>query len=383
MFDRGKFILDIPPRVETKEQLDRILAHMHDHNASDIFIYSNNKIWMRVNGRMVPISKRKLKINEVRSLVQILDGTSAVGRLGDAEPIDTAYEMKDQVNIPGEEDLVLRRRRFRVNGITNITQGSSGISITIRKLSTEIVRAKDLGVEQELIDVVTSSRQGLILVAGGTGHGKSTLLSSLISESLLDEEGNHVLVTVESPVEYVYEELDMPSSIVCQMEIGSCVKSFSRGVENTLRMAPTMIVVGEVRDKATSGVSIEASNTGHLVFATLHSNTVSSTPERFIGLFDSDAEKQKARFDLINEAKCFIAQRLINTLDGKRVAIREYLIFNSEVREYLYDNMNNLTRAIKHAIKKWGRPMCVDIQRKLDAGLISEKDAQDLFKEYE
>ncbi|MEZ9709234.1 type IV pilus twitching motility protein PilT [Vibrio breoganii] len=363
-------------RIDGNLHFDQILEHMVKHNASDAFIMIGDKIWMNINKLKHPVTPRSLQQKEVESIItKAVGSTAAVGRIGSGERIDSVYEISQQVI---ENDIPTKtRQRFRINGVQTTTNAQATIGITIRKIESTPPTVEQIQVEQNIVDITMSSRKGLVLVAGATGSGKSTLMAALISHSIAQPDGHHHVVSIGHPIEYVYNDCPRPTSIVNQIQVGAGfgVNSFSEGLENAMRMAPTIIEVGETRDKGTAEASLAASNTGHLVYTTLHANTVASIVERFLSFFESDAAKKRALFNLIEETRVFIAQDLAKTVDGKVTAVKEYLILTDEVRDFLYTDTSNITKTVSEAVNKWGQSFAQDIQAKLDDGIISEREA--------
>jgi defect-in-organelle-trafficking protein DotB len=165
----------------------------------------------------------------------------------------------------------------------------------------------------------------------------------------------------------------MPSAIVSQSEIPRHLPSFAAGVRNALRRKPRLILVGESRDPETIGASIEAALTGHPVYTTLHSNGVAETLRRLVNSFP--AEEAKARMiDIIETIRVVIWQQLVPSAEGKRIALREFLVFNEKLRDILLDSkLENISANTRQMLKKYGQPMSVDAKRKFDAGLITQR----------
>lgn len=378
-----KYILKVnEPILTGAMHLDKILMHMANNDGSDTYFLTNDPVWMSIQGKKRLVLDRKLGRKEMESIItHITDTSASIGKLGKGEQVNHAYEIKEKETINNK--IVTKRFRFRVNAVTTTKSGSTGMSITVRTIPTTPPLVSTLGVEDSIIEVFKKSKQGLILVSGATGSGKSTLLASLIRECLACPDGHHHLVTIESPVEFVFDDVPKPSSLVSQIQVDQGVACFADGVINSLRMAPTMIEIGETRDKETAQAAIDASNTGHLVMTTLHSNTAAATVERYVSLFSTDSERRKAKIDLINETKLIISQALVPTVDGKRTAIKEYIILNKEIRDFLYEDLELMTKRMGEAVQRWGHPMSKDIKAKLDAGLISKEQADRLLYNYE
>jgi defect-in-organelle-trafficking protein DotB len=370
----SEFIIrDLPIRLNDRVDLDKILSHAVSIDASDVFLISGYPVKATRHSKVINLSTptRKVSDNEVLSVLKDFYGINAQAKLGAGEPIDTSYDFIDKATS--------ERLRFRVNASPCLRQGRQGYTITFRSIPTTPPRPMD--VPQEILDTCRTSVQGLILIVGATGNGKSTLLASILREILESEEANTNLITLESPIEFVYDYLDMPSSIVTQMEVGKHIKSFSEGVTNTLRMAPKIILVGESRDYETISSSVEASTTGHTVFSTLHANSVSETIMRLVNAYPKELQHQ-ALLDILTAMKLVVAQRLAPKIGGGRVALREYLIFSNDVKKEI-QNSTNLTKTINGIVKKNGTSM-IDYAKKLVSdGVIEEKTYNLIKNNYE
>jgi defect-in-organelle-trafficking protein DotB len=344
---------------------------MTETGGSDLFLMGGSDIWMSIYGKKARLSKRRISDSDAFKLIQHIYGDNAKTKLGASSPINCSYEFKKEAEDSTEDRKKTERHRFRVNAVGCLRSGRRSLTITLRTIPTTPPSVADMGVEKEIIDVCRQSDQGLILVAGATGNGKSTLLASILRDQLEDPEGHRNLVTVEEPIEFVYDEVEKPNSILTQIEIGQGVNSFAEGVRNSLRMAPTTILIGESRDLETIKASVDASITGHVVFSTLHANSAPESLQRLISQFDEDSQEQ-AKMDILQALKMIIAQRLVPTVDGKRTAIREYLIFDQGMKDKLAvsKNMNSL---LFEMMEEHGKPMIKDVEQKFADGVISQE----------
>jgi defect-in-organelle-trafficking protein DotB len=224
----------------------------------------------------------------------------------------------------------------------------------------------------QIIDAITPE-QGVVYVTGATGSGKSTLLASIIRSITEDADSNRKVLTYEAPIEFVFDNVEKISSIVSQSEIPRHLPSFAAGVRNALRRKPRLILVGEARDPETISAVMEAAMTGHPVYTTLHSNSVSETIRRLVITFPSE-ERQGRTIDIIETVRLIISQRLVPTVDGKRVALREYLIFDEKIRDILLEtDILNITNVVRKLVREHGRTMEADAHEKFKAGLITER----------
>ena len=208
---------------------------------------------------------------------------------------------------------------------------------------------------------------------------KSTLLASIIKHIVMDPECHRKVLTYESPIEFVYDMLEMSSAIISQSEIPRHLPSFADGVRNALRRKPRLILVGEARDAETMGAVIEAALTGHPVYTTLHSNGVADSVRRLVGTFPAE-ERNGRTLDIIETMRLIIWQRLVPTVDGGRVALREYLTFDENIRDTLLDTSpDEVTAKTRILLKEEGHPMLLDAEDKFKQGIISKRTL-DLLK---
>jgi defect-in-organelle-trafficking protein DotB len=361
------FIFPLPARADSLAVVNQLLEHMVKMKGSDLFLLGNGEVWVSRYGKNVRITNRKLSDTEVKNLLGLIYNQSAPSMLGAAQPIDTAHEFV----IESEQNSKFSRERFRfrVNAVGCLRNSRKSLTVTMRTIPTTPPHWEKYGVEREIIEVTRNLDQGLILVVGATGNGKSTLLASILRDRLETEDSHTNMVTIEHPIEFVYDEIKMPSSFCSQLQVGADVKSFHDGVVNSLRMAPKVILVGEARDFETVQATLEASMTGHGVFSTVHANNIPETFQRLVYVYPEDMQAQ-AKLDVLQPMKMIVAQRLIPTVDGGRTAIRELMIFDQQHKEQMIGSGNIALEAFK-LVDAHGRPMIVDAQEKLRQGIIS------------
>ena len=314
-----------PSRFEPKH-LDDLLVFCHRINASDITLQSNSTVITEIYGRIHKITNRELTNSEVGDLLNAIYGPNGTTQLMRGQDLDTHYEVRPSRN---------ERFRYRVNGTGCHVDGHEGIQITIRTIPSMPPRLAALGLPDNITAAV-APQEGVIYVTGATGSGKSTLLAAIIRELAEDPESHRKILTYESPIEFVYDEINCPTSIVSQSEIPRHLPSFAFGVRNALRRKPRLILVGEARDPETITAVLEAALTGHPVYTTLHSNGVAETLRRLVNSFPAD-ERLGRTIDIIETMRLIIWQRLAPTIDGKRVALREYLVFDEKIRDTLLE----------------------------------------------
>jgi defect in organelle trafficking protein DotB len=364
------FLLPDEPRRIQANEIDQILEHCVGHDASDITIQSGEYIFAEIYGKLCRITRRKLNNSEVGSILNGIYGPNGTTQLLSGKDIDTHYEFK-----PSRLD----RFRFRLNGTACLVEGHDGIQITLRTIPTT---PPELGL-MDLPDKILNNlapEQGVVYITGATGSGKSTLLASIIRNISEDPNCNRKILTYESPIEFVYDEVDKQTSIVSQSEIPLHLPSFAAGVRNALRRKPKLILVGEARDEETINAVLEAALTGHPVYTTMHTNGVAETIRRLVGTFSKE-ERTGKTIDLIETVRMILWQKLVPSVDNKRVALREYLIFNEEVRDKLLDvDPDRITEKTREILQIHGQTMVDDAKEKYDQGIISERTFKLLAK---
>lgn len=351
-----------PTRFEGAN-VDDLLVFCHRINASDITLQTAEPVTVEVYGRIHKITKRKLTNTEVGDILNTIYGPNGTTQLMRGNDLDTHYEIRPTRN---------ERYRYRVNGVGCFTEGHEGVQITIRTIPSTPPDLASLNLPQAIIDSM-APQQGVVYITGATGSGKSTLLASIIKSLSAEETANRKILTYESPIEFVYDNIDMPSAVVAQSEIPRHLPSFADGVRNALRRKPHLILVGEARDPETISAVIEAALTGHPVYTTLHTNGVAETIRRLVGSFPQE-ERLGRTIDIIETLRMIVWQRLAPSTDGKRVALREYLVFSEELRDKLLDSdPDNITQTTRELLKQHGQPMLVDVEAKYKEGLLSDR----------
>lgn len=369
---KSEFMIEVPPRLQGKEGLDSLLHQMVVNDGSDLFLPGGHPAIMDRYGRKEALMNRALSDSEAKDLISTIYGHNAPSLLGGGEPINCSYEFK--LDVPGTDGLKQQRYRFRVNAVHCFRFGKPSLTVTLRTIPSIPPDWRVLGVEPLLIEETLGLKQGLIVVVGATGEGKSTLMSSMLRARLEHPTAHTNLVTIEAPIEFVYDEVVSPTSFSTQIEIGRSLHSFNEAVENALRMKPNLILVGESRDFATTRASLQAALTGHGVFTTVHSNSAPETVQRLVYTYPESLQSQ-ARDEIVQPLRIVISQRLVPRVDGKRIAVREYMIVDQQDKNALA-SAKNVTEAAFKVLENHGRPLIEDAHDKFKEGLISD----DTFK---
>jgi defect-in-organelle-trafficking protein DotB len=351
-----------PPRF-TPQYMDSMLEFATGMQASDITIQSGTPIMAEIFGRLVQITSRQMSNTEVSEMINSIYGPNATTQLLSGRDIDTHYEFRPT---RGE------RFRFRVNATSCMVDGHDAIQITLRTIPTTPPKLSSMNLPPKILEAI-APQEGIIFVTGATGSGKSTLLASIIRELIEGEDSNRKVLTYESPIEFVYDEIKTISAVVSQSEIPRHIPNFADGVRNALRRKPRLIMVGECRDSDTISAALEAALTGHPVYTTLHTSGVAETMRRLVTSFDKE-ERLGRTIDILETIRLCIWQKLVPTVDGKRVALREYLVFDEKIRDMLLEtNPDEITASTRKLVREYGQTMYKEAKEKFDEGVISER----------
>lgn len=361
------------PRLFGAAQLDTLLEHCAGNDASDVTIQTEEPIYAHIQGRNVRITKRSLNANEVEILVNSIYGSNGVTQIRKGEEIDTRYVVVRRAKNAYDNMIVVAKFGFRVNITGCWSHGDeNGMQITARTIKALPPSMDEMGIEPGIAENLYPE-QGLVCICGPTGSGKSTILAGAMRKKIEDPKAHTKIITYEAPIEYVYDDLARATAIVSQHEVPRHVASFSRGVRNALRRAPKIILVGETRDMETAQASLEASQTGHAVYTTVHTNSVAHTLARLANMFPP-AERMTKVFELAESLRVVVVQRLVRRADGKgRVALREFLVFDQGVRDQLRSatSLREAEHMLAKMVERHGQTMMSAAQRAFDGGLIS------------
>ncbi len=295
------------------------------HDGSDLYLSTGAPPCAKFQGVLKPLDKEPMKPGQIAAIAQeIMDDEQR-------QEFDHELEMNLAISIP-------KVGRFRIN----IFKQRNEVSIVARNIKTDIPRFDDLNLPPVLKDVVMAKR-GLVLFVGGTGSGKSTSLAALIDHRN-STSGGHI-ITIEDPVEYVHRH---KKSVINQREVGVDTRSFQAALKNTLRQAPDVILIGEIRDRETMEHALAFAETGHLAISTLHANNANQALDRIINFFPEERRNQLL-MDLGLNIRAFVSQRLIPTVDGKRCAAVEVLLGSPTIQELI---LRGDFEAIKEIMEK-------------------------------
>ena len=288
------------------------LKVMVERDASDIYLTVESPAMYRINGVTQPVGDGKLTNEQLEELAKAVMRTDRQRK---------EFEETMEMNLAlAYDDL----GRFRVN----IFRQRGNVGFVIRQIKVEIVPLDKLGMPP-IIKEISMTKRGLVLLVGATGSGKSTTLAGMIDHRNSNEPGH--IISVEDPIEFVHRH---KKSIVTQREIGFDTHSYANALKNTLRQAPDVILIGEIRDTEAMEAAITFAETGHLCLGTLHSNNANQAIERIMNFFPQERHAQ-IYLQLALNLRAIISQRLIPSLDGKRAAALEVLMDTPRIKDLI------------------------------------------------
>jgi twitching motility protein PilU len=310
----GRFYSLNASRVLFAMEIDALLGLLASQNGSDLYLSTGAPPSARFEGVLKPLADQPFKPGEVAAIAaSIMDAEQRL-------EFDRELEMNLAISLTGDG-------RFRVN----IFKQRNDVSIVARNIKLDIPRFENLKLPPVLLETVML-KQGLMLFVGATGSGKSTSLAALIDYRNRHSSGH--IITIEDPVEYIHRH---KKSIINQREVGVDTRSFHAALKNTLRQAPDVVLIGEIRDRETMEHALAFADTGHLVISTLHAHNAHQALDRIINFFPEERRTQLLH-DLGNNLKAFVSQRLVHTRDGQRRAAVEVMIGTPTIGDLIRRN---------------------------------------------
>ena len=300
-------------RDQAQKFMHELLRVMLSRRASDLFITAGFPPAIKVDGRLTPVSNQTLTPQHTVEL------TSGIMNEKQQKEFEETQECNFALAVPSIG-------RFRVNAFVQ----QQRVGMVLRTITTQIPKFEELGLPAVLKDISLTKR-GLVVFVGATGSGKSTSLAAMVGHRNENSYGH--IVTIEDPVEYVHEHRNC---IVTQREVGVDTDNWFAALKNTLRQAPDVILIGEIRDRNTMEYGISFAETGHLCMSTLHANSANQALDRIINFFPED-RRQQLLMDLSLNLKAFVSQRLVPKKDGKgRVAAVEILLNSPYISDLIF-----------------------------------------------
>ena len=332
--------------------LKTLLKALVQHGGSDLYLTTGAPPSAKIHGKLHHLGKEILEPGVVRDV--------AYDVMDDAQIRD--FETKPEMNLAIAEPGI---GRFRVN----IFKQRHEISMVIRAITDEIPSLDSLGLPP-IVKRLVMQKRGLILFVGATGSGKSTSLASLIDHRNANSAGH--IITIEDPVEFVHSH---KKSIINQREVGVDTDSYQDALENTLRQAPDVILIGEVRTRDTMEHALTFSETGHLCLSTLHANNANQALDRIINFFPEERHKQLL-LDLSLNLIAIVSQRLVPTVDGKRAAAVEVMLVTPRARDLIRKGaISELKEMMEKSANEGMQTFDMSLLQLYNQGLISQEEA--------
>jgi len=293
---------------------DLISAYTGEYDLSDLHLHADKPLSIRVSGQIASFEDDIVTAGDLASFIEdCLETEEAISRFGSEREYDLA--------------VIIDNCRYRAN----LFHTSTGQAAVLRKIETEIPTMMDLGLPPVVQDMANQSN-GLVLVTGPTGSGKSTSLAAMIDH--INSTRNEHILTIEDPIEYIHSSKE---SVVAQREVGRDTNSFANALRASLREDPDVILVGELRDRETVQLALTAAETGHLVFGTLHTSGAPNTINRIIDVFPPEQQDQ-VRSQVSQSLQMVMTQKLLPKVGGGRVGAFEVMVCNSAIRNLIREN---------------------------------------------
>jgi twitching motility protein PilU len=340
-------------RDQATQLVHNLLRGMISQKASDLFVTSGFPPAFKVDGKLTPVSSQALTSQHTQELARSIMNDRQ------AAEFESTHECNFAISPPGIG-------RFRVN----VFMQQQRVGMVLRTITTKIPTFEEMGLPPILKDVVMTKR-GLVILVGGTGSGKSTSLAAMLGHRNHNSYGH--IITIEDPVEYVH---DHDKCIVTHREVGVDTNDWHAALKNTLRQAPDVILIGEIRDRETMEYAVAFAETGHLCMATLHANSANQALDRIINFFPEDRREQLL-MDLSLNVKSIISQRLIPKRDGKgRAAAFEILLNSPLISDLIFKGQVHEIKEVMAKSRELGMQTFDQALFDLhEAGMISYEEA--------
>ncbi len=331
-----------------------LLNFANQKGASDLHIVAGVPPFIRIDGNLVEVEGAKvLSAKETEQMIFSILSDEQKQRFMGSRDLDFGFELDNKV-------------RFRVN----LLYEKNNVGLVARVISDKMPDLEEIGMPKIIYDLL-NLKQGLILITGPTGCGKSTSLAAMVNYINLNRRCH--IITLEDPVEYLFKP---EKSIIIQRQLGTDMLSFSEGLKHALRQDPNVIMVGEMRDLETIATTITLAETGHLVLATLHTYNAAQTIDRIIDIFPPHQQGQ-VRMQLSMTLAAVMSQRLMSRIEGGRVAAREIMLNTAAVSNLIRENkISQLKTVIETSSKEGMVSLDQDLQRMFKEKLVTKEMAQ-------
>lgn len=356
-----------------KDEFDSFISWCYEVGASDIIIEAGEVLGAKINGEVYDVGIHILDYARVAEILRLVYQPSAPALLKSGNELNFQYAVL-------RDDNTLVRFRVNVTAAQGARGSDDGVEIVMRTIPSDIPTYDMLGIPDDIMEAC-NAKYGIILVTGPTGSGKSTSIAAMLR--MLAETRRAHIITYESPIEFDLKTIPNRKSRVIQSEVPENLKDYSVAVANSLRRAPDIILFGEARDRETIAACIRESQTGHLVFSTVHTNNVPMTISRMVDEFEGH-ERKGTTSKLVDALRMIVHQRLYPKMGGGRVALREYLIFDDAMRRDLHKALmsaDDLGTDIQSMLEIKGMPLIADAREKFEEGLLAAEQYASIVNE--
>ena len=339
--------------MHPEQRIKNLLRLVGQQGASDLHLVVGRYPTLRLDGKLYPLTQESvLSAEDTQSLSDSLMTEENKKKLIDEGQVDFSYNFEDKA-------------RFR----TNIFYQQGSVSVAMRMVSGSIRTLEELNIPPILYDF-TRNTQGLLLITGPVGHGKSTTLSAMID--FINHNQDKHIITIEDPIEYVYEQ---DRCIINQREIGRDTKTFADGLRSVFREDANVVLIGELRDLDTISTTMTAAETGHLILATLHTNDTSQTIDRIVDVFPAHQQNQ-VRSQLASVLLGVVSQRLVPKVGGGRIPAMEIMINNHAVENLIRENKSyQIDSVIETSLRDGMISLDKSLANLVQRGLVTVDDA--------
>jgi len=339
--------------MHSEQRIKSLLRLVAQQNASDLHLVVGRYPTLRLDGKLYPLTQESiLSAEDTQALSDTLTSEDNKKKLIDDGQVDFSYNFEDKA-------------RFR----TNVFYQQGNISVAMRMVSGNVRTLEELNIPPILYDF-THNAQGLLLVTGPVGHGKSTTLSALID--FINHNSDKHIITIEDPIEYIYEQ---DRCIINQREIGRDTKTFADGLRSVFREDANVVLIGELRDLDTISTAMTAAETGHLILATLHTNDTSQTIDRIVDVFPAHQQNQ-VRSQLASVLLGVVSQRLVPKVGGGRIPAMEIMMNNHAVENLIRENKSyQIDSVIETSLRDGMVSLDKSLADLIQRGLITIDDA--------
>ena len=376
-----------PPVLHGKAW-DDLFVWAHRCEMSDLHVQTNRPVKMVVHGRFHDAMPRAITAEEVNSAAHLLYGPTALAHLKKAQDFDIAHVVQppggERYRIGEGNGLPLapsqERYRFRVNGTSIMTNGADGVQLTLRRIENDPPLLASMDIEAPILRAYRP-RNGLVLICGAVGTGKTRTLAGMV-RSLLEDPGFHgKIIEFALPLEYEFDRINS-RGLYSPSEVPRHMHDVLAGMRGALRRGFHVMLSPECRDRETMQVAMAAAQTGAAVYSTLHTNSVVETIQRILGMFPRDEREDRA-ISLAQSLRLIVNCLLVPSTDGRRVQLREFVVVGPQEREALLDTpVSQWPGLTRRLVAEKGQTFAAAATNALRAGLISEDAAATLLEDF-